>query len=125
MEAPTFELVASSLRADAQDFATFLEALAAKLSGALPDATTVERGGRLRGRRVERIQVELGESRYRLEVAKSGRPLCAHARVVGGIVLKNEALALDVWIDALSRDLTAAAESSERSRVALERLLHD
>ncbi len=125
MEAPTFELVASSLRADAQDFATFLEALAAKLSGALPDATTVERGGRLRGRRVERIQVELGENRYRLEATKAGRPLASRARVVRGIVLKNDELPLDQWIDTLSRDLTAAAETSERSRVALERLLHE
>ena len=74
---------------------------------------------------MERIEIDLGESRYRLEAAKSGGPLCAHARVVGGIVLKNEELALDAWIDALSRDLTAAAESSERSRIALERMLHD
>lgn len=125
MEAPTFELVASSLRADAHDFEAFLEALAAKLNGALPDSTTVERGGRLKGRRVERIQVDLGESRYRLEVTKAGRPLGSRARVVRGIVLKNEELPLDEWIDALSRDLTAAAETSERSRLALERLLHE
>ena len=40
-------------------------------------------------------------------------------------MLKNEEVALDAWIDALSRDLTAAAESSERSRIALERMLHE
>jgi len=125
VEAPTFELVASSLRADAQDFGAFLEALATKLAGALPEATTIERGGRFRGRRVERIQVDLGESRYRLEVTKAGRPLGSRSRVVRGIVLKNDELALDQWIEALSGDLTAAAETSERSRVALERLLHE
>jgi hypothetical protein len=43
---------------------------------------------------------------------------------VRGIVLKNEELAFDEWIDALSHDLTEAAEQSERGRLALERLLH-
>jgi hypothetical protein len=39
--------------------------------------------------------------------------------------LKSEELGLDDWIDALSRDLTEAAEQSERGRLALERLLHE
>ena len=40
-----------------------------------------------------------------------------------GIVLKTEEVPLDVWIDELSRDLAEEAHRSERSRLALERLL--
>jgi hypothetical protein len=42
---------------------------------------------------------------------------------VRGIVIKSERLTLDEWIDALSRELTERAQKSERSRVALQRLL--
>jgi hypothetical protein len=46
-------------------------------------------------------------------------------RAVRGIVLKNEELGLDEWIDALARDLAETAEQSERGRVALEKLLNE
>jgi hypothetical protein len=44
---------------------------------------------------------------------------------VRGIVLKNEELGLDEWIESLARDLAETAEQSERGRLALERLLHE
>jgi hypothetical protein len=42
---------------------------------------------------------------------------------VRGIALKSEDLGVEAWIESLSRDLLALAESSERGRAALERLL--
>jgi hypothetical protein len=42
---------------------------------------------------------------------------------VRGIVLKNEQLPLSDWITGLARDLSAEAATSERARIALERLL--
>ena len=124
MGADDFELLAASLRADARDLDAFLEALATKLSGALPESTNVEREG-FRGRGgVKSISVELGNHRYGLE-RNSATVTCLRANAVRGIVLKNEELDLDEWIDSLSRDLAEAAEQSDRGRLALDRLLHE
>ena len=68
------------------------------------------------------LTVELGEHRYGLERG-SGAVTCTRARAVRGIVLKNDELVLDEWIESLSRDLAEEAEQSERGRLALDRLL--
>lgn len=120
-----FELLASSLRADAGDLNAFVEALATKLEGALPDRTSVERkstGLFSKEKRVRRIGVQLGENRYDLAF-DSGRAQASRAKAVRGIVLKNEMLPLDEWIESLSRELTEEAQQSEQARLALERLL--
>ncbi|MEA2429448.1 MAG: hypothetical protein QOF37_3076 [Thermoleophilaceae bacterium] len=121
-----FDLVASSLRADAADARALAEALAVKLEGALPQQTRVQRRSKgllSRTKVVRRIEVDCGDSRYSLDVDDRGAPRAVRAQEVRGIVLKNEPLALDAWIDALARDLTAMAQSSEQGRLALERLL--
>ena len=120
-----FELLASSLRADAGDLSAFTEALATKLEGALPQQTTVERrGGGLfsKTKRVHKISVDLGENRFEL-TADGGRVQASRCKAVRGIVLKTEQLPLDQWIDELSRELTDEAQRSEQARVALQRLL--
>jgi hypothetical protein len=124
VEAGGFEVLAASLRADARDLDTFFEVLAVKLSGSFPESTHIDREG-FRGRgRVKSISVDLGEQRYGFERTSAG-VTCRRARAVRGIVLKNEELGFDDWIDSLSRDLTEAAEQSERGRLALERLLSE
>jgi len=121
---PDFELVAASLRADAVDLKAFVEALAAKLEGALPDRTVVQRSGGFLGgqKHVRTIAVRLGDGEYVLE-AHDGSPACTRRVVVRGIALKNEELSLDEWIETLSRGLTEQAGTSERDRAALARLL--
>lgn len=122
--AADFELLAASLRADARDLDAFLEALATKLSASLPESTNVEREG-FRGRGdVKSISVELGNHRYGL-ARTSATVTCLRANAVRGIVLKNEELDLDEWIDSLSHDLAEVAEQSDRGRLALDRLLHE
>jgi hypothetical protein len=124
VEAGGFELVAASLRADARDLNSFFEALATKLSASLPESTKVEREG-FRGRgRVRSISIDLGKHRYGLERGSPG-VTCLRASAVRGVVLKNEELSLDEWIDALSRDLAEAAGETERGRLALDRMLHE
>jgi len=122
-DAPDLDLLAASLRADATDTAAFLEALAARLEGALPGQVEVRRkGGLFGGKRVRSIAVRLGDSRYEIE-GDGGPPAARRRTVVRGIALKSEELSVDAWIDALSADLLALAQSSERGRAALERLL--
>jgi hypothetical protein len=128
MEDPGFDLVAASLRADTTDLVAFVEALATKLEGALPGDVTVERkGGGLLGRgtrHVRRISVGMEEGRYDLEWA-GAKLETSRCNEVRGIVIKSERLSLDEWIDALSRELTDRAQKSERSRIALQRLLEE
>lgn len=123
-DAPDLDLLAASLRADAGDTAAFLDALAARLEGALPGQVEVDRKGRMFGgaKHARRIAVRLADSHY--EIEGDGGALVARRRsVVRGIALKSEDLAVEAWIENLSRDLLALAESSERGRLALERLL--
>jgi hypothetical protein len=120
------DLVASSLRADAADTRSLAEALAVKLEAALPQHTRVDRrskGFLSRAKQVRRIEVDCGDARYSLAVDDRGAVQAVRAHEVRGIVLKNEPLALDAWIDALARDLSEMARSSEQGRLALERLL--
>ncbi len=118
-----FDLVAAELRADLTDLDAYVEALATKLEGALPQQTTVERGRRsFRGpKRVERIETLLGDSKYILECGDRVTTRCAH--VVRNVVLKNDDVPLEEWLDRLARDLVVHAEGTEHGREALERLL--
>src|SRR5579872_4809549 len=123
-ESDDFEMLAASLRADARDMSTFVEALASKLEGALPNQTHVERkSGALfsKEKRVRRVQVDLGDSRYELGV-HDGRIEAVRAKAVRGIVLKREILPLEAWIEELSREIAGLARGSEQARIALERL---
>jgi hypothetical protein len=118
-----FDLVAASLRADAADSRGFVEALAVRLEAALPGQARVERRSRKllsREKVVRSIEVDAGDNRYSLQVA----PMEARrSAAVRGIVLKNDPLPLDEWIDSLARDLSEQARTSEQGRLALERLL--
>ena len=119
------ELFAASLRADKTDLKTFLDALAVKLEGSLPDYTRVTRQGSFfsRERSVKEIVVSLGEYQYRIGREKQGSLMAIRAHVVRGIVLKTEQIPVDQWIDELSETLAQLASRSAQSRAALERFL--
>jgi hypothetical protein len=121
-----FDLVASSLRAETTDLNAYVEALARKLEGALPQQTVVDRRSKSflsREKVVRKIDVEVSGNRYTVEVDNRGNPETRRAQAVRGIVLKTEPLNLDEWIDHLARDLAEQASASEQGRLALERLL--
>lgn len=124
-EGMSFEILASSLRADLTDTGGFLGALAEKLGGALPALCQVERKGGLfsKEKRVQRLTLELGEHRYAIEHAGQGGLRASRTKIVRGISLKTEELAVETWIDELSRDLSAHAARNSQARLALERLL--
>jgi hypothetical protein len=120
-----FELVAASLRADAGDLGVFIEALAVKLEQALPQRTRVRRrasGLLAKRKRVEQIEVSVGEEDYLLGCQRGGVET-RRASTVRGIVLRSEPVPLDEWIEGLARAIAAEARSSEQGRRALERLL--
>ena len=119
------EMFAASLRADNTDVKAFLEALAVKLEGALPGLTTITRQGGMFAREhpVKEISVSLGEHQYRIGRDRQGPLVAQRAKIVRGIVLKTEQLAVDQWIDDLSEALVQVAGQSTQARAALERFL--
>ena len=125
MEGSTdFDLVAASLRADAEDLRIFAEALTTKLEQSFPGRCRVDRSGLLGRGRVRRITVDLGSNRFEL-LNDDGAVSTRRSSVVRGVTLKSDELGLDEWIDALAGELVQEADRSERGRIALEKLLND
>jgi hypothetical protein len=119
------ELFASSLRADATDLKAFMEALATKLSGSLPDQTQVMRQSGLFSREhpVREIVIMLGDYQYRIIRERQGFPITSRAKAVRGIVLKTDVIPMEQWIEELATSLAQISMQSEQSRAALERFL--
>lgn len=125
MSEGSFDLVVSSLQADAADTRSLVEALATKLERALPAETHVDRkAAKLlsRDKRVTRIDVRLGDLDYALRM-EGDRARTQRSKTSGGIVIKSEELSLEAWLAALADTLGAEAQRSESTRLALERLL--
>jgi hypothetical protein len=119
------DLLAASLRADLSDVGAFVEGLATKLQEALPGSVRIERArrGLMGPKAVRSISVEAEGGRLELVRTEREQVETVRARVSGGIVLKREPMEIEAWLDALGKTLAEAAERSERTRQALERLL--
>jgi hypothetical protein len=119
------EVFAASLRADYTDVKAFLEALAVKLEGSLPNNTTVTRHSSLFSREhpVKEIAVSLGEYQYRIGKERQGPLVAQRAKIVRGIVLKTEQIPVEQWIGELAEALAQFATHSAQARAALERFL--
>ena len=124
MPADSFDLDASTLRADGADVAVFVEVLAAKLEAALPAETEVRRrakGFLSREKAVEAIEVTLGDQRYRLR--RDRAVTATREQEVRGVVIKRQPLELDAWVAALTAQLRELAADNAAARAALERLV--
>lgn len=119
------DLLAASLRADTTDLKAFMEVLAVKLEGALPDQTVVARQSRLFAREhpVREILITLGDYQYRISRERQGPLVTLRAKVVRGIVLKTDQLPMEQWIEELATGLATHAGQSAQARMALERFL--
>jgi len=119
------EMLAASLRADSTDVKAFLEALASKLSGSLPNQTMVTRHSGLFSREhpVKEITVTLGKYQYRISRERQGPVMTQRAKVVRGIVLKTDQIQMEEWIEDLATALAQVAANNAQARSALERFL--
>jgi len=117
------DILAGSLRADTGDLKAFVEILAKKLDDAFPNRVQIQRKGMPgRPRPVVHLELTLGESRFELDNDK-GQVATRQRRLVRGIALSTDELALDAWIDQLSEALIDEAGRSQADRIALERML--
>ena len=119
------EMLAASLRADATDMRAFMEALAAKLAGALPTQTTVVRQSGLFSHEhpVKEVAVTLGDNQYRIVRERQGPLSAQRAKIVRGIVLKTDAIPIEQWIEEVAESLAQEAGRSAQARAALEQFL--
>jgi hypothetical protein len=123
-----FDMVAAALRQDAADVTTYARVLTVTLADVLPPGSVeveYERSlsDRLKGREghPSRIVVRLGERT--LFLAGGGRPVAEIHHEVRGVVLSRDQVTLDVWLQALARELVAQADESARAAEALRRLV--
>lgn len=116
-----FEVVLASLRIGREDADAQLVDLATRLSRALPERVDVERSGVL-SKKVRSVAIEVANRRFRIEKVR-GQLACNIASVVRGVVIRTDDCGVDAWLAELSRELVRAAEASQETRVALERLL--
>ena len=119
------EMLAASLRSDSTDVKAFLEALASKLSGSLPNQTIVTRHSGLFSREhpVKEITVNLGDYQYRISRERQGPVMTQRAKIVRGIVLKTDQVPMEQWIEELAGALADVAANNSQARIALERFL--
>ncbi len=119
-----FDMLAASLRADTADLPSFLEALAAKLSDALPGMVVVKRSGGIfaKSHPVAQIDVSLDDFRYTATV-HGPRLDTFVAHEVRGVRLSGDAVPLDQWISQMGAGLDAFAQRSAMGSAALRRLL--
>jgi hypothetical protein len=113
--------LATSLGRHANNIPALLETLATTLEGAFPGHTQVERKG-LFTSHVAEVRVEIKHNVYRIALDKS-HALATRTKVVRGVKLKDETLALHVWLEELSHSLAELAAENHDAHAALTRFL--
>jgi hypothetical protein len=125
-EEPESGLLAASIAAGlareyAGDREMFLSLLVEALKPALGERLRVQRAGGWfrRSGPVRRLELDLDDHRFALEVGKGGALSATRCRIVRGIALKTEELTVEEWLQAVA---AALAEYGRTHREALEAL---
>jgi hypothetical protein len=105
-----------------QDQQALLEQLATFLESTLPRQTSVHRTlGVLGPRRTTAIRLELGSMRY--ELTQSTQLEASRTRVVRGVAVRSDPMAVEDWLTEVGRALSRELERTGGGRDALARLL--
>jgi hypothetical protein len=122
-------LLASMLRTDRADVASYARVLTDSLGDALPDGMVeVERkrglADRMSGRDGRPVALVVRGVDRELELRDGSRGVEAQVRqVVRGVVISRREVGVDEWLTALAEDLTRIAARDAAARTALERFL--
>lgn len=111
VELDPFDLDAAGLRRAQTDLKAFMEALAARLEGALPDRTVVERrrdGLLSAARHVHEIAVKGERAEYRLRFDK-GQLTATRAKTVRGVVISTTEEPVPQWLGEVRAEVAALA----------------
>ena len=102
-----------------------LEQLALVLDAALPSVLAVKRYGLFGTRPLKELKLPLGEYLFLLEVPQSAAAAvrAVRQRVVRGVAVKSEEMAMAEWLEALGSALEAHAATNDQARNALDKWL--
>jgi hypothetical protein len=115
--------LAAGLRKDFASVEALFEHLAGRLQRDFPRLTRLETVGGGFFTTGKTVGFELTLDDVILGMKHEGRGIVATRRkIVRGITLKNEKLAIDAWVDALAQALSEHANESAAAKAALERL---
>jgi hypothetical protein len=124
-EPSDFDLSAAWIRRAQGDLKAFMEGFAVRLEGAIPERVSVERkrdGLFSKTSHVVRVAIQLDPNLYSL--ALDGRQLAAwRTKVVRGVALKSEQMAVPEWLGGLSRDVQVLAEHADSARNVIHEFL--
>ena len=108
-----FDRQAAWLRRFKSDAESNLKAFALRLKEAMPELVTVHEGGSFfSGSKTTGVTVELGESRYSLEIER-GRLKATIAMVVRGITLNTKTIDPADWFSRLADETKKATEHAK------------
>ena len=111
LEPDPFDLDAAGIRRAQTDLRAFMEALAVRLQGALPERATVERrrdGLLARSSHVHEIVVRGDGGEYRLRFDK-GQLTASRAKTVRGVVISTSELTVPEWMADVRAEVAALA----------------
>ena len=121
------ELAASMAAGLAREYAgdreMFLSLLVESLRPALGERLRVERAGGWfrRDGPIRRLELDLDADRFALLVGKGGALSATRCRIVRGIALKTEELAVEAWLQAVSQAVADYARTHADALEALKR----
>jgi hypothetical protein len=120
------DVLACSLKMDQKESGEFLEYLATKLSGALPDETEVVRGGWLLSskKKVISLSVTLGDLRFKLEREGATKLTAREMKIVRGVTLSTKEVPTDKWVQDLAEALARCAEQNNTTKEALKKFVN-
>ena len=105
-----------------RDQREFLPLIATTFEKSLPAETVVKTKGVFK-KSVVGVQITLGEYRYQLEDVGSGNLVASRAKVVRGVSLKTDELAVPAFLEELMLAVEERLGSSEAARNALSAML--
>ena len=111
VELDPFDLDAAGVRRALTDLRAFMEALAARLQGALPDRVTIDRrrdGLLSRTSHVHQIALRGDEAEYRLRFDK-GALTATKAKAVRGVVISTSEEPVPQWLGEVRAEVAALA----------------
>ena len=107
-----------------RDQHALLEQLSTFLEGTLARQTKVRRSlGLIGPRRTTAVVVELGGARYSLAEVPGGGLEGSRTRIVRGVAVRTESLAVETWLNELADALASELDKTSGGRDALSRLL--
>jgi hypothetical protein len=119
-----FDMQAAWLRRFSSDAASNLGAFALRLKEALPELVSVQeqRGFFSKSGRITGVTIDLGENRYRLEIAH-GRLQASIAMVVRGITLNTKQMAPAEWFARLAQETQTASAQAQSLSASLQQFM--